>query len=59
MKKINTKVILLTVIFSLIFFWTPLPYFIEMPGTSEDLRDHVIVNGNLLFSQVFLTLSKN
>lgn len=45
MKKINTKVILLTVIFSLIFFWTPLPYFIEMPGTSEDLRDHVIVNG--------------
>ncbi len=45
MKKINTKLILLTIIFSLLFFWTPLPYFIEMPGTSEDLREHVLVNG--------------
>lgn len=45
MKKVNTKLILLTILFSLVFFWTPLPYFIEMPGTSEDLREHVLVNG--------------
>lgn len=45
MKKINNKVIILTVIVSILLFLIPLPYYIEMPGTSEDLRNHVVVNG--------------
>ncbi|MBO0477086.1 PDZ domain-containing protein [Vagococcus sp. DIV0080] len=45
MKKINIKWLIVAVLGILVFFFLPLPYFIEMPGTAEDLRDHVTVNG--------------
>lgn len=44
-KKINLKVLIPIVLVMLVGFFLPLPYYIEMPGTAEDLKDHVTVNG--------------
>ena len=45
MKQINFKIIIVTMIVSIVLFVMPLPYYIEMPGTAEDLKEHVEVNG--------------
>lgn len=44
MKQINLKTMLVAFIIACLIFVVPLPYYIEMPGSAEDLKDHVEVN---------------
>lgn len=44
-KKTNRLVVLGIILFILLINLFPLPYYIEMPGTAENLRDHVSVDG--------------
>lgn len=46
MKKNKIKIIYgVVTILTLVFLFLPLPYFIEAPGTTEDLRDFVTIEG--------------
>lgn len=44
-KKTNKLLIIVTILIGILIFLVPLPYYIEMPGSAENLREHVSVDG--------------